>query len=206
MNIGSATFTGIMASAFIIMAASAGVSLAEEIMAAEPAAPSTIEAATEGISNSATEPDGAAPDEPQVAAEPQADAQQADEASPCDCGANVPTTFEDVLFDSNSYEISDETRYKLDALAVWLIDSGTRALLTGHADDLGTERYNDYLGFRRAMVIKDHLIAQGVDGAQIEAVSLGETAPPACTKDKSDECRAKSRRVTFKFTQPEPTP
>ena len=126
-----------------------------------------------------------------------------EEASPCDCGGGVPTTFDDVLFETNSYEISDDTRYMLDALAFWLAESGTMVELSGHGDDVGTERYNEYLGFRRAMVIKDHLISQGVGGEQVEAISLGET-DPACREDFSEACRAQNRRVRFTFTAPAP--
>lgn len=223
------TIHALIITAAIFMPASAAISFADEIAAdaqAEPIgainSPANEEADTERPADAhmdspmdvkdetATDEIEAAEDEEQALEEGPADTPDVsddydytvEEGSPCDCGASVPTRFDDVLFETNSYEISDDTRYMLDALAVWLMDSGTKAYLFGHGDDLGSDRYNEYLGFRRAMVIKDHLISNGVDGLQIEAESLGESAP-ACKEDLSDECRAKNRRVSFRFSTPQ---
>ena len=65
----------------------------------------------------------------------------------------------------------------------------------GHADELGSNAYNDKLSVARAESIKEVLIKAGVDASRIVINSLGEDNS---VDPKSAEARRIVRRVTFK--------
>ena len=77
------------------------------------------------------------------------------------------------------------------------LDKGIR--ITGHADALGSEPYNDQLSRRRAFAVRDQLVGLGVDPAQIVTEGFGESVPLAdnVRPDGSDnpEGRSKNRRT-----------
>ena len=61
-------------------------------------------------------------------------------------------------------------------------------LVTGHADRIGTDAYNDDLSARRAAAVKDYLVAEGVEGSRIQSASKGEREPVvACSEVKGRE-------------------
>lgn len=73
-------------------------------------------------------------------------------------------------------------------------------LVTGHADRIGSEKYNQKLSEKRANAVKTYLIDQGVESNRIEAVGKGETEPVVECKDikgrgKLIECLQPNRRV-----------
>lgn len=50
-------------------------------------------------------------------------------------------------------------------------------LVTGHADRIGSDKYNQKLSQRRADSLKAYLVDQGIDGNRIETASKGEADP-----------------------------
>lgn len=68
--------------------------------------------------------------------------------------------------------------------------------IEGNTDEWGTDEYNYALGLKRAVAVKDALIAKGVDAGKTLLVSYGESKP-TCTA-KTQECWAENRKVTFK--------
>lgn len=79
-------------------------------------------------------------------------------------------------------------------------------LITGHTDRIGSEVYNQKLSQRRANVVKNYLVSQGVDASRLNAVGKGESAPVAECKGvrgkKLIECLAPNRRVELDATHP----
>ncbi|MFV8784338.1 OmpA family protein [Microbulbifer sp. SA54] len=67
--------------------------------------------------------------------------------------------------------------------------------LEGHADELGTREYNLALGERRANAVRDFLVLQGVDAANLEVISYGEERP--AQEGSSESARAMNRRVVI---------
>jgi outer membrane protein OmpA-like peptidoglycan-associated protein len=63
----------------------------------------------------------------------------------------------------------------------------------GHTDRVGEEAFNHALGLERAVVIRDILIAQGVEAGAISALSYGEGDPLVVTDDNVPE--PQNRRV-----------
>ncbi len=71
-------------------------------------------------------------------------------------------------------------------------------ILIGHTDSLGTDAYNDRLGFERATFVANELEKRGIPKAIIRVKSAGRTEPVARRPDESDETfRLRSRRVEF---------
>jgi len=68
-------------------------------------------------------------------------------------------------------------------------------LLTGHTDNRGSAEYNIALGLRRAAIVKEWLVSNGVDGARIEIMSLGEEQP--AVSGEGEDAWAQNRRVEF---------
>ncbi len=56
-------------------------------------------------------------------------------------------------------------------------DPSTDLLIEGHCDERGTEEYNRSLGERRALAIRELLVASGVPADRIHTVSFGKDKP-----------------------------
>ncbi len=83
-----------------------------------------------------------------------------------------------VHFDYDSSELSNEDYRTLQAHAQFLMaNANSKVALTGHTDERGTREYNMALGERRAKAVQSYLITNGVNAAQLEAVSYGKEMP-----------------------------
>jgi OOP family OmpA-OmpF porin len=69
----------------------------------------------------------------------------------------------------------------------------TKAVIEGHACNIGTEQYNLELSLRRAESVKQRLVEYGIDSSRLEIIGHGELLPVA--DNKSEEGRKKNRRV-----------
>ena len=66
-------------------------------------------------------------------------------------------------------------------------------VVIGHTDTMGTQQANYALGLKRAMMVRNLLVAAGLDGSTIEATSVGELDLLVRTPDETPEPR--NRRV-----------
>lgn len=108
-----------------------------------------------------------------------------------------------IYMDFNSTAVSGNSRDTLDEILNGLDDlkmkidtapPGTVLLITGHADAVGDEAYNQELSVRRANYIKGLILQKGViEDSMIEAEGKGESEP----EDANDD--AKNRRVVLKL-------
>lgn len=106
-------------------------------------------------------------------------------------------TFNDVLFDTDEFEIRSEMRVELDELALAFKNTERKLSIHGHTDDVGTAVYNESLSQKRADAVKAYLIAQGCKKEHIEAIGFGEAKP--ISSNETEEGRAQNRRVEFIF-------
>lgn len=61
-------------------------------------------------------------------------------------------------------------------------------LVTGHADRIGTDAYNQNLSERRAAAVKDYLVGQGIESSRIQTAAKGESEPVvSCSEIKGRE-------------------
>ncbi|HAU29053.1 MAG TPA: peptidoglycan-associated lipoprotein Pal [Rhodospirillaceae bacterium] len=83
-----------------------------------------------------------------------------------------------VFFGYDNTDLSPEARMTLESQVAWLKKYPLLTVtIEGHADERGTREYNLALGERRAISVKNYLIALGVDPARIGIVSFGKERP-----------------------------
>lgn len=101
---------------------------------------------------------------------------------------------EDVHFEFNSVQLSEQAKTILMANAEWL-NANPDAVVTieGHCDDRGTSSYNHVLGEKRAIRTKNYLTRLGVSDERLQVMSFGKENP-ACW-DPTEPCYQKNRRA-----------
>jgi peptidoglycan-associated lipoprotein len=106
----------------------------------------------------------------------------------------------DVLFDYDKAEIRSDSVADLQLSVNWIkANPNVRITIEGHCDDRGSEEYNLALGDRRANVVKEFLLNQGVPANRINTVSYGEERPQC--REETEACFAKNRRAHFTETR-----
>ncbi len=117
----------------------------------------------------------------------------------------------DALFNYDRYDLANlrpEGKARLDNLAARLKTlSGVEAIkLTGHADRLGSDNYNQRLSERRAETVKNYLVSRGVDSNLMQTSFRGESEPltTQCSGNTRTkpliECLQADRRVEVEVT------
>jgi OOP family OmpA-OmpF porin len=115
------------------------------------------------------------------------------------------------LFEFNQATLTPEARAKLDKEVVGRAkDFGSIALVhvDGHADRLGSARYNQELSEKRADAVQAYLVSRGFDASKIETLGSGKTNQVKSCPDKKGgkaerkaliECLAPNRRVVVEM-------
>ncbi|MDD6055605.1 MAG: OmpA family protein [Helicobacteraceae bacterium] len=106
---------------------------------------------------------------------------------------NVYFDFDKFVIRQNMQSVVDNDANVLNSVEVGPLT----ARVEGNTDEWGTDEYNYALGLKRAVAVKDALVAKGVSESRIVLVSYGESKP-TCT-EKTRECWAENRKVTFKM-------
>lgn len=108
---------------------------------------------------------------------------------------------EDIFFDFDRSAVKDEYRDRLARGAEWLKSHPeVRVMIEGHCDVRGAAKLNLLLGEKRARVVRDHLVALGIDGARLSVTSVGEERP--FDSGRNEEAYAKNRRAHFILSKP----
>ncbi|GMR13292.1 MAG: hypothetical protein BMS9Abin29_1497 [Gemmatimonadota bacterium] len=110
------------------------------------------------------------------------------------------TTLTDIVhFEYDMADITPESERKLRAKVDILRNSpDIRLRLEGHADERGSNEYNQALGSARAQSVRDFLTGFGISASRFAMVSYGEERPLVNRSD--EEAWAQNRRVEFKIT------
>lgn len=116
-------------------------------------------------------------------------------------GSAVPGSQEDlvvnvgdrVFFDFDRYDLTSQGQATLQAQAAWLQEyPDVSLIIEGHADERGTREYNLALGERRAVTVRNYLIALGVSPSRLITVSYGKERPAVV--GSNDSAWAQNRR------------
>lgn len=84
----------------------------------------------------------------------------------------------DVLFAFNKAELTSAGEQKLDELAQSAKGTDVdKVVLTGHADRIGSEDYNQKLSEERAQAVADYLTSKGVDRSHLQVEAKGKSEP-----------------------------
>jgi len=144
---------------------------------------------------------------------PEACAQRLNPEAPAPVATEAPKVVKtldlstDMLFAFNSANLRPEGVRALDERVVSALTDAQRLggiRLVGHADRLGSDRYNLDLSRRRAEAVKAHLVAKGVPASSIDASGRGEAEPMIECSERARQaliaCLAPNRRVRVEIT------
>ncbi len=106
-----------------------------------------------------------------------------------------------IYFNFDQYDLTSDMKnvVKENAFKLSGIKAGTTIKIEGNCDEWGTDEYNYALGLKRAKVVKDTLVMDGISADVIKVVSLGESNP-VCS-DKNSTCWQKNRRSEHKLVK-----
>jgi len=164
---------------------------------------------TPAMATAECDPDLVAKKEEPKTKEPQAAAPVAPVAGP-EAPAVKATFKAETLFDFDKAVVRKEGKKELDDKVVANMKAHPEVellLVTGHADRIGSDSYNQKLSERRAAAVKAYLASQGIAADRVKTVGKGESEPNPdadtvnkCKGNKKTkkliECLQPDRRVT----------
>lgn len=99
-----------------------------------------------------------------------------------------------LFFRFESDELTDQSQALItEVLAAAKEHAVQDVIVIGHTDTMGTQQANYGLGLKRALMVRNLLVAAGLNGSNIEATSVGELDLLVKTADETPEPR--NRRV-----------
>ena len=103
--------------------------------------------------------------------------------------------FTAMKFAFDNYELSRGMKHHMSCVADAMNQQGLTVELQGNTDSSGTERYNNWLGSKRAEAALNYMIETGADAGKLSATSQGESNPRS--SNATQEGMADNRRVDF---------
>jgi peptidoglycan-associated lipoprotein len=98
-----------------------------------------------------------------------------------------------LYFDFDKADLTESDKKALD----WNVSQNPFEIsIEGHCDIRGSDEYNMDLGMRRAVVVKEYMVAKGIPIEHIKTVSMGKRNP-RFIKCVDENCHAKNRRATI---------
>ena len=111
---------------------------------------------------------------------------------------NTVVILRNLLFDTDKTEIRNVSAPSLEEMYQLLAaNPNMRIRITGHTDNVGSERYNKKLSEGRAKAVYDEMVKRGIDPSRMEWNGRGSKEP--IESNKTPEGRAENRRVEFKI-------
>lgn len=110
-------------------------------------------------------------------------------------GEGIKITFDSgLLFGVDQSMLDPTAQGNLNDLAATLKKyDDTEVLIEGHTDPDGSEEYNQALSERRAVAVRNHLVAQGVGAGRLTTTGYGELQPVSGNDTAAG--KAENRRV-----------
>jgi outer membrane protein OmpA-like peptidoglycan-associated protein len=106
--------------------------------------------------------------------------------------------WEEINFEFNSNVLVDGYPSLLRLAELMQKNPGHRVRIEGHADHIGSTRYNERLGTRRAETVRDFLVKYGASASQLTTATFGEQQPKVTGRDT--DSRFMNRRVFLTVT------
>jgi len=104
-----------------------------------------------------------------------------------------------LYYQRDSVELPPESGRSMDDIIAFLKQADVREIyVVGHADRLGSKRYNRELSRKRAHAMKSLLAAGGIPTDRISVSFLGETDPQIETEDEVEEPLNRRVRIVVK--------
>lgn len=112
--------------------------------------------------------------------------------------------FPELTYTFNQWDLSEEGRKSISLVVDELRKDNKFFIVSieGHTDDVGSDKYNQVLSFKRAVAVATHMVLRdGFDPARIFVKGYGESRP--LEDNASDKGRALNRRVEVLILVPE---
>jgi outer membrane protein OmpA-like peptidoglycan-associated protein len=107
--------------------------------------------------------------------------------------------FNDIFFETNSYELNEGSRAVCDAFILFLSENPTLKVdIQGHTDNVGLPAANLALSQNRAKAVYNYLLQRGVQANRLTHHGFGETKP--VSDNASEWGRSRNRRTIFVIT------
>ncbi|MCC7272413.1 MAG: peptidoglycan-associated lipoprotein Pal [Alphaproteobacteria bacterium] len=91
-----------------------------------------------------------------------------------------------IFFDTDRSDLNPEARETVGRQAEWLRRyPNVRVTIEGHADERGTREYNLALGERRAVAVRNYLVALGIPANRVGTISYGKERPAVVGSNES---------------------
>lgn len=91
-----------------------------------------------------------------------------------------------VFFGYDQYDLTSEARSQIEQQVRWLKQyPNLNVTVEGHCDERGTREYNLALGEKRAMAVRNFMIALGISPSRIQTISYGKERPAVLGSDES---------------------
>ena len=104
----------------------------------------------------------------------------------------------DILFATNSYEITKESEQVIDAFIEYLNEyPKIRCTIEGYTDNIGNDEDNLILSENRAKAVAEYIIKSRIRQDRINFKGYGAKNPIA--ENNTEEGRKKNRRTVFKI-------
>ena len=100
-------------------------------------------------------------------------------------------------FDTGSSDLKEEYIIKIGKMYEYLKHNQKRIIIVGHTDSIGSNSANMQLSIDRANIVRDNLIALGMDSNRISATGEGEMNP--VSTNQTDKGRQQNRRVEIEI-------
>ncbi len=112
----------------------------------------------------------------------------------------------ETLFDFDKAVVRAEGKKELDDKVVASMKAHPEVellLVTGHADRIGSDKYNQKLSERRAAAVKDYLASQGIAADRVKTAGKGESMPNP-DADTANKCKGnKKTKKLIECLQPD---
>jgi len=110
----------------------------------------------------------------------------------------ISAPLNNLFFEFSKSRLLSQSRQELRRVARIIKKYDLTSEVSGHTDNVGTEKANQRLSESRANNVRDYLIKLGCDPDKLIAVGYGESMP--VEDNTSEEGRRKNRRVEITFT------
>jgi outer membrane protein OmpA-like peptidoglycan-associated protein len=106
-----------------------------------------------------------------------------------------------VVLDGVNFEFNKATLTKNSERILWrahhaLVENpNVRIVITGHTDNVGSQKTNQELSLKRAQAVKNWLVKKGIAANRMRTVGRGKNEPTS--SNKTDEGRAENRCIEF---------
>lgn len=106
-----------------------------------------------------------------------------------------------IYFPHDKYELTTRAQATLLAMVDYILNTPqtNKLIIQSHTDEVGTQIYNFRLADRRALVVRDFIIENGVPEDLIEIISRGETTP--VDENWTRQGKSRNRRVELYIIQ-----